>query len=206
MGWSRASGAYNETVQFNSSNLLKHVNIVEGVLGRFLSFASFELPRFIGRDNARRLAFMQANPWLIPFVIFLTLGGILQSIALVVLWFKKDHSQKDWKPMKYFTLGTVVLLYVSFLFSLKPPQSHTFYLTLPIAMLYSFYCWNEFLKKKSWRRFAMVFIISGIFFNVGLAVNNYAQGSIYVDRSRIVEAIKTRDYRILGERRAGARY
>jgi hypothetical protein len=199
-------GSTNETVQFSSTNLLKHVNLVEGVLGRFLSFASFELPRFIGNNNAKRLAFMRENPWLIPFVIILTLVGILQPIAMIVLWFKKDHSQKDWKAMKYFTLATVVLLYVSFLFSMKPPHSHTFYLTLPIVMLYSFYCWNEFLKKKSWQRFAMVFIICGIIFNVGLAVNNFTQVSIYLERSRIVEAIKAKDNRILGERRAGARY
>ena len=149
---------------------------------------------------------MRENPWLIPFIIFLTLVGILQPIAMLVLWFKKEHSQKDWKLMKYFTLGTVVLLYLCFLFSMKPPHSHTFYVTLPIAMLYSFYCWEEFLKKKSWQRFALVFIICGILFNAGLAVNNYTRTSLYLERSKIVEAIKARDYRVLDERRVGSRY
>jgi lipopolysaccharide export LptBFGC system permease protein LptF len=125
---------------------------------------------------------------------------------MLVLWFRKNHSAKDWKAMKYFTLATVALLYVSFLFSIKKPHSHTFYLTLPIAMLYSFYCWNEFLKKKSWQKFALVFIICGISFNIGLALNNYSRVSLYVERSKVVEAIKARDYRILGERRPGARY
>ncbi len=199
-------GNTTEALQFNFTNLLKHFNIIEGVLGRFLSFASFELPRFIGRNNGKRLAFMRENPWLIPFIIFLTLVGILQPIAMLVLWFKKEHSEKDWKLMKYFTLGTVVLLYLCFLFSMKPPHSHTFYVTLPIAMLYSFYCWEEFLKKKSWQRFALVFIICGILFNAGLAVNNYTRTSLYLERSKIVEAIKARDYRVLDERRVGSRY
>ena len=205
-GPSGALGNTNEAVQFNYTNLLKSSNIVEGVLGRFLSFASFELPRFIGGNTAKRLLFMRENPWLIPFVIFLTVAGILQPIALLVLWFKKKHSVKDWKAMKYFTLATVALLYVSFLFSIRTPLSHTFYITLPIAMLYSFYCWNEFLKKRSWQKFALVFIICGVIFNIGLALNNYSRVSIYLERSKVAEAIKARNYRILGERRAGARY
>ena len=205
-GLSGAIGNTNEVVEFNYHNLVKDLNIVEGVLGRFLSFASFELPRFIGGNTAKRLLFMRENPWLIPFVIFLTVVGILQPTAMFILWFKKKHSVNDWKAMKYFTLATVALLYVSFLFSIKKPHSHTFYLTLPIAMLYSFYCWNEFLKKKSWQRFALVFIICGIIFNIGLAINNYSRVSLYVERAKVVEAIKARDYRVLGERRAGARY
>jgi hypothetical protein len=39
-----------------------------------------------------------------------------------------------------------------------------------------------------------------------LALNNYSRVSIYLERSKVAEAIKARDYRILGERRAGARY
>src|SRR6266478_5729914 len=204
-GLSGAMGNTNEAGEFNYHNLVKHLNIVEGILGRFLSFASFELPRFIGGNTAKRLLFMRENPWLIPFVIFLTVVGILQPIAMLVLWFKRKHSVKDWKAMKYFTLATVALLYVSFLFSVKEPHSHTFYLTLPIAMLYSFYCWNEFLKKKRWQKFVLVFIICGIIFNIGLALNYNSRVSLYVERAKVVEAIKAKDYRILGKRRPGDR-
>src|SRR5258705_261471 len=86
-GLAAGMGSTNETVGLNSQNLLRHLNIVEGVLGRFVSFASFELPRFIGPNTAARLAFMRQNLWLVPFVVFLTLVGILQSVALLVLWF-----------------------------------------------------------------------------------------------------------------------
>lgn len=199
-------GSTNETVGFNSENLLRHLNIVEGVLGRFLSFASFELPRFIGENTAARLAFMKENRWLIPIVIFLTLAGILQCVAMLVLWFKKKHGHQDWKAVKYFTLATVVLLYVSFLFSVKIPLSHTFYVTFPVVMLYSLYCWSEFLKKSGWQKFAAVFIICGFIFHTGLAATSLRKVSIYVERAKVAEAIKTKDYRLLGERRAGARY
>ena len=205
-GLTAGMGSTNEAVGFNSANLWRHLNIVEGVLGRFLSFASFELPRFIGANTAARLAFMRQNRWLIPIVVFLTVVGILQCIAMLVLWFRKKHPHKDWQAVKYFTLGTVVLLYLVFLFSMKSPVSHTFYITFPVAMLYSLYCWSEFLKQKRWQTFAQVFIVCGLIFDIGLAASNFRQVSIYTERGKIVEAIKARDYRLLGERRAGARY
>ena len=205
-GLAAGMGSTNEAVGFNSENLLRHLNIVEGVLGRFLSFASYEMARFIGGNTAARLDFMKQNPWLIPIVVFLTVIGILQCIAMLILWFRKNHPHKDWQAVKYFTLGTVVLLYLVFLFSMKSPLSHTFYITFPVAMLYSLYCWSEFLKQKRWQTFAQVFIVCGLIFDIGLAASNFRQVSIYTERGKIVEAIKARDYRLLGERRAGARY
>lgn len=205
-GFAAGLGSTNDVVQFNYQNLLRNLNIVEGVLGRFLSFASFELPRFIGANTAARLAFMRQNPWLIPLVIFLTPVGILQSVALLVLWFRKSHTQKDWKAVKYFTLATVLLLYLCFLFSMKLPVSHTFYITFPVAMLYSLYCWSKYLTKRGWQTVAKVFIVCGLLFDIGLAASNYRQVSIYRERSKIEEAIKVKDYRVVGERRDGARY
>ena len=199
-------GGTNDAIGFNSQNLWRHLNPVEGVLGRFLSFASFELPRFIGAHTGTRLAFMKQNLWLVPFVIFLTVVWILQCVAMLVLWFRQNHQQKDWQAIKFFTLATVVLLYFVFLFSLKAPVSHTFYLTFPVAMLYSLYCWSEFLKRKRWQKFAQVFLICGVIFDVGLAVNNFKHVSIYLERDKVVEAIKAKDYRVLGERRPSARY
>jgi hypothetical protein len=205
-GLAAGLGSTNEAVGYNSANLLRHLNIVEGVLGRFLSFASYEVPRFIGGNTAARLGFMRQNPWLIPIVVFLTVAGILQCIAMLILWFRKKHAHNDWKAVKYFTLGTLVLLYISFLFSMRAPHSHTFYLTFPVAMLYSLYCWSEFFKKKRWQTFAKVFIVCGLIFDVGLAASTLKQVSIYREREKVVEAIKARDYRLLGERRDGARY
>lgn len=205
-GLAAGMGSTNETVGFSSANLLRHLNVVEGVLGRFLSFASYELPRFIGSNSGTRLAFIKQNLWLSPIVAFLMVAGILQAIALLVLWFRKRHSQREWKAVKYFTLATVLLLYFSFLFSLKSPVSHTFYVTFPVAMLYSLYCWNEFLKQGGWWKFAAVFLACGFIFDIGLAVSNFKQVSIYRERARVVEAIRTKDYHLLGERRPGSRY
>ena len=205
-GLSAGLGNTNEAVGMTVENFLRTLNIVEGVLGRFLSFASYELPRFMGRNTAERLSFVKEHLWLAPFVIFLTITGILQSIALLLLWFRDKGQVADWRAMKYFTLGTVLLLYASFFFSIKSPASHTIYVAYPVATLYSFYCWNRLLRKKGWRTLAWVVIVSGIVFQAGLAAHNCKRTSIYVDRDRIQEAIDRRDFRILGERREGSKY
>jgi hypothetical protein len=162
------SGNTTEVIHFSPENLMRHANIVEGVLGRFLSFASYEVPRFIGNNTDARLAFVKENLWLTPIVGFLTLFGILQSIALFLLWFRRRHSEADWRAIKYFTLGTVILLYVCFIFSAKAPVSHTFYITFPVAMLYSLYCWQEFLQRKAWQVLAFVVLAGGLIFHAGL--------------------------------------
>jgi hypothetical protein len=200
-----SSAGIDAAMRFNSANLFSYWNIAEGIPGRFLSFASFEIPRFIGNNTATRLAFLKANPWLIPFAIVLTIVGFLQPLSLIILWFRKNQ-RNDWKAIKYLALGTVLLLHIAFLFSAKSPLSHTFYLTLPIAMLFAFYCWSRFLSQRFWQRFAAFGIACGIIFHAGLAVNNYSKSSLYIDRNKVSEAIRDRDYRIMGERRAGAKY
>ena len=199
------SAGVGEAVRFNRGNLIRYWNIVEGIPGRFLSFASFEIPRFIGNNTAARLAFLKTNPWLIPFAAVLTIVGLLQPLTLIILWFAK-RARADWNAVRYLTLGTIVLLHLAFLFSAKSPVSHTFYLTLPIAWLFAFYCWSPFLTKRFWQQFAAVCIACGIIFHAGVAVNNYSRSSLYLDRGKIIEAIRNRDYRIMGERRPGAKY
>jgi hypothetical protein len=205
-GFFSGTGSTGEVVQLNWNNLRGYWNLPESILGRFLSLASFELPRFIGRDTSSRLAFIKTNPWLAPFIVFLGVVGLLQPIALLVLWFRKKTSRKDWRQIKYLTLFTLVLLYVSFLFSVKAPSSHTLYITFPVVMLYSLYCWNEYLQHSGWRKFAAVFLVSGLIFNLGLAVANIHRQSLYLDRGRVKAAINARDYSLVGERRAGSRY
>lgn len=205
-GLTNGAGSTNEVVQFNQRNLIRHLNVVEGVLGRFLSFASFELARFIGGNTQARLAFIRRQIWLAPFIVFLGTVGILQPIALLVLWFKKKDETQHWRAIKYFTLATVCLLYVGFVFSFREPHSHTFYVTFPVAMLYSLYCWNGFLKDRRWRIFAAVFLVCGIIFHTGLAIDNFQRKSLYVDRQLPATALDSKDYRVLGERRVGSRY
>lgn len=191
-------GSIGSNIQFNPANLLHFFTI----LARFLSFASFELPRFIGPHTVERVGFLKQNLWVSPFAVFVGIVGIAQPVVMIIMWFSKKHTQKDWRGIKYFTLFTVLIVYLSFMFSIKGPLSHTFYIVLPVAMIFSFYCWSPLLKKHGWRIFAAIFVICGIIFHLGLAIAKAPERSLYKDRSVPALAIKEKNYRILGERRS----
>jgi hypothetical protein len=201
-GFSEGTGGTTSTITFNPDNL----SALWGILIRSLSFASFEIPRLLGPHTAQRLAFLKQEVWLSPFVLFLFVVGTTQVIVLLVSWFFRDHVQKDWKAVKYLTLFNVCLAYLSFLFSIKPPQSNHLYVTLPIPMIYSLYCWSRILNRARWQTFAKVFIACGIIFHIGLAFHRRSRISLYPERHIIESAIENKDYRILGERRPNTLY
>jgi hypothetical protein len=205
-GLAKGWGGTGSAITVNTENLTS----LWGMLIRTLSFASFEVPRFIGAHTVDRLAFLKEEPWLIPFVIFLVVVGTVQVIALIVSWFLGDKLHEDWRAIKYLMLFNVLILYVSFLFSIKPPQSNHLYVTLPIPMIYSLYCWNRFLNSKRWQKFATrlaaMVIACGIIFHIGLALHNRSRISLYTERPLIESAIQNKDYRILGDRRPNTLY
>src|SRR5205807_9524339 len=131
-GFTNGAGGTGEMFAPTASNVARVLNPVEGVPARFLLLASFELARFVGRDTAERLAFLREHLWLAPFAVFLGAVGILQPAAMIVLWFRKRDARDDWPQVKRLALLTVLLLCALFLFSAKPPASHTFYVTFPV--------------------------------------------------------------------------
>lgn len=205
-GLAGGTGGTASALTLNTANL----TAFWGILTRSLSFASFEVPRFLGPHTAERLNFIRQEPWLIPFVVFLLVVGTAQVITLIVCWFRRDEKHEDWKAIKYLMLFNVCLVYLSFLFSIKPPQSNHLYVTLPISMIYSLYCWNRFLNNNRRqvfaRRFAMIVIVCGVVFHVGLALHNRRTISLYTERPLIESAIQNKDYKILGERRPNTLY
>ena len=197
-----AAGATAESVRFNPEN----VTALWGILVRTLSFASFEVPRFMGAHTGERLAVIGEQPWLAPFAAFLVAVGVAQVAALLGSWFLRGHRSPDWRAVKYLALFNVLLLYASFLFSIKPPQSNHLYVTLPVPVLYAFYCWDRLLARRRWRRLAAAVLACGVVFHAGLAAYNFSHISLYVDRRAAQTAVEERNYHILGERRPGSRY
>jgi hypothetical protein len=177
-----------------------------GILTRTLSFASFETARFLGGHTRERAAFIGEEPWLAPFALFLFAVGAAQVAALVAFWFKRGGARPEWRAVRWLALANVLLLYACFLFSIKPPQSNHLYVTLPVPVLYAFYCWERLLARPFFRTFAKVVVACGIIFHAGLAAHNFSRISIYADRRAAQTAIDSKDYRLLGERRPGSLY
>lgn len=201
-GLAAGSGGTAGAVRFNAENVAS----LWGILSRTLSFASFEVARFLGGHTVDRLALLAEAPWLAPLALFLFAVGFAQVASLLAFWFTRGPGRPEWRAIKYLALANVLLLYALFLFSIKPPQSNHLYVTLPVPVLYAFHCWERVLARPRWRAFAKVVVGCGIIFHAGLAAHNFSRISIYVDRRAAQSAVDSKDYRILGERRPGSLY
>ncbi len=189
---------------FNYSNMKSFFDI----LSRYLSFASFELPRFIGANNHDRCEYLMKTPWLAGpgFVLWGT--GILQASSLLVLGFFPKPGRKDWNEIRTISLFFFLVIYIFFWFSAQPPASYRYYEVLPLVMLYSFYCWESLANKTFWRIVGVVFITTAVLFQLGYAIRNNKEGTSVYDRyrGRMEKALTHNDYRLMAERRPYALY
>jgi hypothetical protein len=189
-------------VRFNPTNARDLVPVVLKVL----SFASYEMPRFIGPNNRERLAWVLSDLRVAPFAALALATGLLQPIVMLVLWLRREEGVPGWQRIKWLMLATLLLTWGAFLFTVREPWALTFYLIFPITFLYSLYCYAFFLKGGRWLAFSALVLLSGLVANTALAVRNYGDRSLYLNRGLVVEAIAERDYRVLGTRRPGTFY
>ena len=172
------------------------------ILMRFLSFASYEIPYMLGGGTAERLMVLKDQLWMTPFAVILLLTGFAQ-IALFVFSFFLIKNKPRFSWLKWIVFFTWLMLFASFFFSVKGPSSHTFYMLLPLPVLYSFYAYQYFLERyPKWLIFFKVMIVCSVFFHVGLAMYSTHTRSLYLDRNKVAKAIEQKDYKILGNRRA----
>jgi hypothetical protein len=206
-GWQGGPGSVASLMSFHSEYLTVHLESPFGILARFLSFASFEVGPFIGGDMAARIAFVNQYPWIGPLVLLLAAVGILQPIALVLIGiFGRQRNTPSWPAVCGICLATIGLLYVAFALSPKHPHAHNFYVVFPIAMIFSLHCWNEALQKRRWQLCAGVVLAGGLFFHTVLSVYRHERHPWWIERQAILRALERKDYRELGERRAGSMY
>ena len=176
------------------------------ILARFLSLVCFEMPRFIGQDNAERFDFLKSHPLLLVPGAFLWVAGLIQPFILLLGWFKKEHSSTGWKETKWLTLALLGIVEVSFWFTLKQPIAHIYFILFPFIMAYSCYVWALFTERAPWPTVAKVFLVVGFVFQLGFAWVRAPQWSIYPQRAQVAKAIQEKNYHLMGERRSGSIY
>lgn len=206
-GWNIGfAGQTSSMIHLNVNNLPISPKAFD-IVARFLSFASFELPRFLGPDTATRLVFVKEHLWVAPAVVLLIIVGTLQPLVMIMLGLRAKKPQiPEWPSVRWLCFGTIGLLYLSFAFSSKSPHAHTFYVTFPVALLFSLYCWNEFLQEKRWQLCASILLVCNFLLHVALGISHQTQHPWAVERQRIERALLDGDYHEFGERRAGAFY
>jgi hypothetical protein len=201
-GFSSGLGGTEHALGFNAKNL----DTLLTILVRYLSFANFQLYDFFDTTIMGWVPVLKSSPWLIPVVAFPVAIGALQPVLLVVLWFKKSHTERDWQGIKILAALTLLLIYVAFLFSMKRPKAHTFYVVFPVIFVYSLYCWNTFGRWRRWKVFLAAFLVTEILSQGAYALHGGIERGLYRARTLPEAAIEARDYRLLAERREGARY
>jgi hypothetical protein len=196
-------------VRFSPINARDFVSIA----AKFLSFASYELPRFIASNNRARMAWLTSDWRVAPFALFSVAVGLVQPVAFTALWLRRREPAPGWTGVKTLAAATVVLTWLAFLFTMRTPWALTFYLVFPVAFLYSLYCYAFFLRGRFWLSVAALALASGLVTSTALAYRNLVDrsrypehGSLYLDRDRVARAIAAHDYHLLGERREGSFY
>ena len=193
-------GSTSANVIVNVKNLRYPLHI----FARFLSFVSFGDVGSIGRNMHDRLQFVRRFSWAAPFIFFSVVAGVLQCLYLAIAPFLGSTRMQKNTSMLIFSVLTVT--YISFLFSIKGPSTHTFYLLFPLAIFYLFSCFEPLLARKKVRLLAAVMIMCGVIAEVPIALDHFDTTSLYRDRPRVVEALQKNDYTILGLRRDDAGY
>ncbi len=194
-GFGAGSGNAGANIKINWQNVKEIVTLIS----RYLSFASYELPRFLGSDTPSRLELVKHYWPFLPFFIYTLLIGLVQPVVLFVFIFIPSKIPVQ---VRLLTGLTMLVLWISFFFSVKGPSSHTFYITFPLAMIYSMFVWKELFIHLWFRRMMASMLISGILVSGVLIHEHYYSRSLYKNREVVQRAISEKNYHILGERRS----
>ena len=169
------------------------------MIPRFFYFAAFQI-HFMFPDPWSYL--MEKNFWLFGVAAVLEIVGWVQIVLFMGAFFFSRQGP-EWMGVRRLTACVLVMLCFSFLFSIKGPESHTFFILFPLAMLYSFHCYRDWMRWFPWtRQFLAFFLIAGFIFHIGIGLDGLPRRSLYKDRGTVVKAIEKKDYKIMGLRRA----
>jgi len=198
--WRFGADAGTGGVQRNLHPHLVTPWVLATTAGRFLSFASLEINRFLEITRSKRLFLLHAHLWLVPLAAVSALFGVLHPIAMAALWFRRRAAPPEWAAIRWLAVGTVVLIYLSYFFAYEPPQAHAFYVVAPLALVYAFYSWN-LMDSPRWRKVAAVVLATSVAYHAGLAGVKSGR-SLYHDRAVPAVAVLQRVPPVLARRRA----
>jgi hypothetical protein len=193
-GWQAGLGKTAGNVVFMPENLKYFFH----VLTRFLSLSSFSEIGSLGKNSHDRIEFAMRHIWVIPFIFVSVAGGVLQLGFMALNFFLQSTQTRPWHTVKHITIAAFLVAYLSFLFSIKGPSTHTLYLLLPLAMLYMCYCIEPLFQKRWIRKVVICIIVSGIVNDAAMGIDNFYRRSLYMDRARVVRAIVQKNSEILG--------
>lgn len=169
-------------------------------LARLFSFASLEVSRFLGLDTARRLQFLLAHAWLIPFTAVVFVAGLVQPVWMAWSLFRSHPSHREWHALKLVVVAAVLIIYLCYWFVIEPPQAHAFYPLAPLAFVYAFYCWS-LVDSRRMRGVAGILLTASIIYHAGMITGRAPARSLYRNRTVVAAAVLHKQPDVLGHRR-----
>jgi hypothetical protein len=197
IGWEAFFDTSKKAILFHPQNMLYFPLIVV----RFLSFSCLEIVRFIGHDHASRFHYLQEHPYAAPLVVLLAVAGAAQCLWLIACFLKKIPLP-HWRETRRAVFAFLVLVQLSFCFSISQPASHTFYLLLPLSFWYALYCWSLWAAHPLFKPVSvLLMLMSALFF--GLRQKDFiaAKQDLGHWKPLVQQAIQEHDYTVVGLRR-----
>ena len=195
-GFDSGANAAGFAVPFDWDNAKEFFTI----LARYLSLVCLEMPRFVDTSTKTRIAFLMVHWWLFLPGLILCVIGWVQPFVLLVEGFRNKSSRLDWKPLKLLVLAGFLMVYISFLFTVKKPLAHIYFIFFPLLMIYSCDCWSIYLSRPVFKILTKIGLVLCVYFQMGYALAVMDKSSLYPQRDLILKAIQEKNYRLLGER------
>jgi hypothetical protein len=198
---------FRDVTGFSPGLNLQHVRAFFTILVQFFALGSFEMPRFIGMHTAERAQYLASDLYLMPG-FFLWYFGFLQVLILVGYLFVSKDSRTDWQPVRFLTILAFLTVFGTLLFTVKNPDVNTFCEMLPLVLLYSFYVWDKWWANRWGRRTLWFFLACVLVFQTAFIFSQRPLNKSFylMDQAAMTQAIDTKNYHLLGERRPGALY
>lgn len=197
--------AAGSNIAFNGGN----IGAIFYTTARFLSFASFELSRFLGQTLEARLDFLRHNPWLAPLVLGLGLVGFVQPVLMLIVLLRPRLLRLEGDPcrsIRSLVVATLILLGMVFLVTTRAPIARDYYILCPVALLTGYLSFGGLMQTPRARRWAVGILASGAILHAGLAAQHLTVDSWASRRSTVMQAMQEGEYRVLGYRRAHVRF
>jgi hypothetical protein len=189
-------------------NLMPHwrepISTFVKTAARILSFASLETNRFVASGSSKQIIFLWQHLWLVPLAAIVACVGIAHPVWMALTAFRRRSMLRDWSAVRWLTVGTIVLVSLSFYFVVQPAQARMYYVVAPVAFVYAAYSWT-FFDSPRWRRGAGGGRTINVLFQAALMLARFPGASLYLDRALVAQAIEAREPDVFSHRRPFAR-
>jgi len=135
--------------------------------------------------------------------------GLVQPFLLLAVMFRPRLLGLRGYPcrsVRGLVVATVLLIWVAFWFTSRPPIARNYYILCPVALVAAYLAFGSLIDTRRARRRVVTLLTAGLAFHVGLAATRLEVAPWAARRATVLRAIQEDDYRILAERRRHSRY